>query len=321
MQFPEGLPRGRGALPREQVIHIQRMRILDALVDAVAELGYGETSVRDVVARAGVSRATFYKHFASKQEAFLAAYDATVALIGARLRRPRATPETWPQCVSAVLEELLALLDEDPAGARMLVLEAPAAGPAALAARARVLADFQPLLDSGRTAAPHAARVPAPVAEAVIAGAHGVIHARLLERSAEPLGALLPALTYIALVPYLGSERALGELSRERPPRASASPHTRGGGPARLAWSLPYQSQRCLRHIQAHPDASSQAVRRGLGFRHLSQVSRILAKLERLGLAQTSRSPGKPHAWRLTPIGAEALVALAPAEERATPAE
>jgi AcrR family transcriptional regulator len=161
MQVREGLPRGRGALPREQVIHIQRTRILDALVDALAERGYGETSVQDVVARAGVSRATFYKHFQSKQEAFLAAHS-----------------------------------------------------------------------------------------------------------------------------------------------------HRRSTGPARLAFSLPYQSQRCLRYVQGHPGTSSQALRHGLDFRHLSQVSRILAKLEGLGLAHTSRSPGKPHAWRATPLGEEVLRAL-----------
>jgi hypothetical protein len=39
IQIPESLPRGRGALPRGQVIYIQRTRILDALVDILAERG------------------------------------------------------------------------------------------------------------------------------------------------------------------------------------------------------------------------------------------------------------------------------------------
>jgi AcrR family transcriptional regulator len=310
MQNSEGLPRGRGALPREQVIYVQRMRILDALVDAVAEHGHRKTSVQDVIARAGVSKSTFYSIFSTKQEAYLAAYEGTAALIRARLCRPGVSSEPWPRRVSVVLEELLALLDDDPAGARMLVLEAPAAGPSLLAARARALGDLQALLEAGRAVESPAADVPDGVTEAVIAGAHGLIEARLLDGSAEPLSDLLPTLIYIALAPYVGMQRALGELSRERPPRAAASSHRRGAGPGRLAWSLPLQSQRCLRYVQAHPNSSSQTVRRDLGFRHLSQVSRILAKLEGLGLTYTCHTPGRPHAWRPTPLGEEVLQAL-----------
>src|SRR6516164_1797887 len=72
------LPRGRHAAPRPVVREVQRVRMLAAMVQAVAEKGYARVAVTDVVERAGVSRKTFYEQFANKDDCFLAAYDATV---------------------------------------------------------------------------------------------------------------------------------------------------------------------------------------------------------------------------------------------------
>ena len=70
------LPRGPHRLAREEVLASQRGRMLAAIAEAVAEKGYAATTVADVVGRAGVSRKTFYEHFADKEECFLAAWDA-----------------------------------------------------------------------------------------------------------------------------------------------------------------------------------------------------------------------------------------------------
>src|SRR3954454_10930364 len=73
------LPRGRHAAPRAVVAESQRERMLVAMADATASKGYGNVAVADVIERAGVSRRSFYEHFANKEECFLAAYDAGVA--------------------------------------------------------------------------------------------------------------------------------------------------------------------------------------------------------------------------------------------------
>src|SRR6516162_10790620 len=73
---PPQLPSGRHGLLRSFVAANQRERILSAVAEAVAELGYAEMSVEAIVVRAGVSRRTFYEHFKNKEDAFLAAYDA-----------------------------------------------------------------------------------------------------------------------------------------------------------------------------------------------------------------------------------------------------
>src|SRR6516164_3645667 len=75
---PPQLPSGRHGLLRSFVAANQRERILSAVAEAVAELGYAEMSVEAVITRAGVSRRTFYEHFKNKEDAFLAAYDTAV---------------------------------------------------------------------------------------------------------------------------------------------------------------------------------------------------------------------------------------------------
>ncbi|WP_433632772.1 TetR/AcrR family transcriptional regulator [Nocardia sp. CA-120079] len=49
-----------------------RRRLLDAMADAVRDRGYRETTVADVVRNARTSRRTFYEHFDSKQDCFIA---------------------------------------------------------------------------------------------------------------------------------------------------------------------------------------------------------------------------------------------------------
>jgi AcrR family transcriptional regulator len=51
----------------------QRRRIIDAMVDSCAEKTYAATTITDIVARARISRTTFYKHFEDKRACFDAA--------------------------------------------------------------------------------------------------------------------------------------------------------------------------------------------------------------------------------------------------------
>src|SRR4051794_15717647 len=93
------LPRGRHAAPREVVVESQRTRMLSAMASAVAEKGYSRTAVADVINRAGVSRKTFYEHFANKEECFLAAYDEGVGLLLAAI--DEAVREAAPDWLAA----------------------------------------------------------------------------------------------------------------------------------------------------------------------------------------------------------------------------
>ena len=69
------LPRRAHSLSRRTVESSQRWRLLEAMIEVTAKLGYAETSVAAVIAAAGVSRKSFYALFDDKDECFLEAYD------------------------------------------------------------------------------------------------------------------------------------------------------------------------------------------------------------------------------------------------------
>jgi AcrR family transcriptional regulator len=145
----EQLPRGRHRLTREQVMTSQRERMLVAMADAVAELGYAKTSVAEIIRRAGVSRETFYELFANKEDAFLAAYDGAAMIVahemGDELRTvfERASVE---ERLEAILGRYLEALASEPAVARTFLVEVYAAGPEALARRVEVQQRFVDLV-------------------------------------------------------------------------------------------------------------------------------------------------------------------------------
>src|SRR3954469_9338582 len=137
------LPRGRHAAPREVVRSSQRGRMLAAMAGAVAEKGYGAVAVADVIARAGVSRKTFYEHFENKEECFLAAYDAGVELMLGAIDAAIADAGSEPLSIArAGTARYLETLAANPAFARTFLVEVLAAGPRALGRRARVHARF-----------------------------------------------------------------------------------------------------------------------------------------------------------------------------------
>ena len=137
------LPRGRHRLTREEVTTSQRGRMLEAMALAVRDKGYTGTAVADVVAGAGVSRETFYQHFADKEACFLAAYEMAVdamrqAMAGALAGRPADPLARLDRALRAYLD----LLASEGAMARVFLVDVYAAGPRALQRRREVQDDF-----------------------------------------------------------------------------------------------------------------------------------------------------------------------------------
>jgi AcrR family transcriptional regulator len=145
------LPRGPHGLTREEVESSQRERLLLAMTDAVAELGYAKTSVADVLGRAGVSRATFYQLFSGKDECFEAAYRVSAELVAdmlaAELEELRAGEEPDPFVrLDRLLRVYLDSLRAAPSLARVFLVEVYAAGPAAIEQRRASMEHFTDLV-------------------------------------------------------------------------------------------------------------------------------------------------------------------------------
>ena len=128
-----GLPRGRSRLPAPAVQASQRERILRSVVAAIADKGYPDVTVADIVRRAKVSRAAFYLHFRSREDCFLAATRRGGQLLFAHvIQAVRAVPDDAPdeEVLRAGCRAYLSFLADEPAFARVFFIDMPAAGPA-----------------------------------------------------------------------------------------------------------------------------------------------------------------------------------------------
>jgi AcrR family transcriptional regulator len=130
-----GLPRGRSRLPAPAVQASQRERLLRAAVAAIADKGYPDVTVADIVRRAKVSRAAFYLHFRSREDCFLAATRRGGQLLfGHVIQAVRATGDDAPDeaVLRAGCRAFLGFLADEPAFARVFYIDMPAAGPVAV---------------------------------------------------------------------------------------------------------------------------------------------------------------------------------------------
>ncbi len=166
---PKRLPRGRHALAPDEVLRDQRERLIDAVPRVVAERGYEAMSVADIVKAAAVSRNAFYKNFADKAECFAAAHDVGHERLFEVLVQRCDAEATIEARAEASLAAALDAMASDPEMARLLFVEAPAAGEGIALRYHEWLGRYGTLL---RMAAPDLPpqSVPAPEVEGVIVG-------------------------------------------------------------------------------------------------------------------------------------------------------
>jgi AcrR family transcriptional regulator len=210
------LPRGRHGLSREKVTQSQRRRIIEATIEAVAERGYQDTRVGDVVERAGVSRATFYSLFDDLEDSFLVAYDDVASRLFATTSAAfNEDPEArWAERIRAGMSALLELLASWPAGARFAIVEVLAAGPKALIRRDAALRQFTEFIDAGRNHS--STELPGITSVAIIGGINELLYSEILHGATARLPARLPDIVYWIIQPFLGPEEAAAERDRAR---------------------------------------------------------------------------------------------------------
>ena len=136
--IPRRLPRGSHGLDPSLVAASQRTRLLEAAGRAVAEKGYAAATIEDIVRGAGVSKKTFYEHFADKLDCFLAAYEAASDELFEHVRAAQDAAGDWIDRSRAGIHAYLRWLAAEPALARVFLIEIAAAGPEALACRERL---------------------------------------------------------------------------------------------------------------------------------------------------------------------------------------
>lgn len=151
--------------------HQHRSRLLQGMAEAVAQKGYAETTIADIVREAAVSRRTFYEHFSTKAACLIALYEAASHNALQVLREAIDPAHGWERQVERALGAYLACMAANPVLMRTLFVEILHLGEEGLAARRRVnreIADY--MLDVvGRD------KVDAELAMAVVGGIHELV--------------------------------------------------------------------------------------------------------------------------------------------------
>jgi AcrR family transcriptional regulator len=194
----------------------QRERLLEAAIRVVAGKGYAATTVADLTREAGISRTTFYGMFEDKEGCFLAAYDGIIDALVRRVTVAYEAEEGWPNRARAGLAALLEALAEEPAIARMALVEVGAAGPAAQRRYRAALQRLTPFFEEGRDFAPGGRNLPANTSRMAIGAVAGLIFDEVIEGRAEYLPNLLSEVLFATLMPYIGPAAATREVGGKK---------------------------------------------------------------------------------------------------------
>jgi AcrR family transcriptional regulator len=300
--------------PSAQVAEIQRNRLFAAALGAIEEHGYAHATVAQITARSRVSRRTFYELFENREACLIALLEDVIRTLEDELAAADLAGLAWRERVRGGLWVILCFFDREPALARVLMDQSAHSGRLALKHRQRLNTRLVAILDEGRAASTRADECSPLTAEGLLGAAAGIINARLWQRTTrEPLAALLGELMSMIVLPYLGA--AVARRERVRPAPTSPVNHAHANG-RRLALEcdplqelpirMTYRTARVLEVIAFHPGVSNRMVAEHAGIHDQGQISKLLARLERLGLTANSgvgHLKGEPNAWELTPLG------------------
>ncbi len=305
------------ALPRTRVGEIQRSRLLAGAVATIDELGYPRATVGRITGRARLSRRTFYQMFANRDECFAAVLEELVATLAGELSAAGIGGLAWRERLRMGVWTILAFFDREPVLARVCVVQALRAGPLVLERREAVLARLAAVVDAGRTEGARGDGLTPVTAEGVVGAGFAILCSRLSRRDGAPLTGLLGELMAMIVLPYLGPAVARRERSRPVPATPVVASSTHAAGPsserdplADVNLRLTHRTARVLEGVAElsgrGSDPSNREVATFAGVSDPGQISKLLRRLERLGLLANTgagHAKGEPNAWALTPKG------------------
>ena len=183
------MPSDSVTLEPSQDLHQHRSRLLEGMAVAVAQKGYADTTIADIVREASVSRRTFYEHFTTKAECLVALYEAASRNALKVLRDAVASGKDWDGQVEGALRAYLECMASNPMLLRTLFVEILHLGTEGLAARRRVNREIADYMLS--VVGPE--RVTPELAMAVVGGIHELVLQAIEDGRVDRLGDLTPA--------------------------------------------------------------------------------------------------------------------------------
>jgi AcrR family transcriptional regulator len=209
----------------------QRLRMMLAMIEAVGQNGYRATTVADVIARARVSRKTFYQHFANKQDCMLSSADLVSAEGMRRVERAYREAEGQSERVQAGLLALFAAAIENPAALRLNMIEIAAVGPAGIERRERSALYYEGFMRDALELVPGAETVSGVTVKALVGGLSRVLYSHVVSgRHAETPALVADLVNWTTS--YYPTPRAIFRQAQGQPPSKPRARSPRDGGRA-----------------------------------------------------------------------------------------
>lgn len=304
-----GQAEGRRGNARE-VAGWQRARLIDAAIEVIREDGGSRFNATTIITRAGVSRKTFYELFADTEDCLLAVLEHVLHRLDRPVRAARESQEGWLEGLRAAVGALLTGLDEDRRLAAVLLLDRLPRGSRIVEWRATLLESLAAEIVPPDSADGACAGL--PFALATVGGSIELLANRLLRGERAQLVELHGAIMSLIVLPHFGRGAARDELARGNPESPVVPGAGEGAAGARsalhdLQTRLTYRTVRVLDAIATEPGASNRRIAVVAGISDQGQISKLLKRLQRIGLIENHRvGPigGAPNCWRLTASGA-----------------
>ncbi len=151
-----------------------RGRLLDGLAASIVAGGYRGTTVADVVRRARTSRRTFYEHFSSKEDCFVALLTDNNAQMIRRIEAAVVKAAPWRDQVRQAVEAWISCVESEPAITLAWIRDVPSLGEAARRLQRDTMEAFvamiQRLCDTDEWRAVRARPVSRPLAVMLLGG-------------------------------------------------------------------------------------------------------------------------------------------------------
>lgn len=210
------------ARPEDLDAHSPSERALRALAVVIAEKGYAQTTIDEVISRASMSASTFYANFNGKEDALMAAIDGAGAQVVAAIMPEFDRSADWPSGVRAAFGALFSFLATRPALAHLMTVGVYEAGAPAMQRRARALTPLGELIEGG--APGRRFQISSVGLEMIVGAVYGLMYRQVRRGGPETLPSLAPICTYLTLAPFIGAEAACAAANDEGRGRSAGAP-------------------------------------------------------------------------------------------------
>jgi AcrR family transcriptional regulator len=197
----------------------ERERLREALLDLCFERGYAELTIDELCRRSGMDRTAFERRYVDLEECFIDFYEPEMQSFRRRMMRAGEGNASWRDRLRATAYDLLRFLGEDARLTSFVMVESRSAGERAQLVFAEGIEPLFDLVDEGRREMDDPDSLSRSTAEQIAGGIFNEIYSAAARHESFAAGPqVIPQMMYVAVLPYLGHEVAVEELSIPPPP-------------------------------------------------------------------------------------------------------